>query len=114
MRTTGSWPRPADLKQRSRFQESPEMTERVEYDLSEIAGLENQQIQKMSHEELEGVVSATRSMVLNTRCPNRLSHFDQSTLKRLVYLARYCCQNQRARTPFSGNESHACLNTQKK
>ena len=114
MRTTGSWAQQAELKRRSRFQVNPEMTERVEYDLSEIAGLENQQIQKMSHQELAGVVNATRSMVLNTRCPNRLSHFDQSTLKRLVYLARYCCQNQRARTPFSGNESHACLNTQKK
>ena len=45
MRTTGNWPQPADLKQRSRFQENSEMTERVEYDLSEIAGLENQQIQ---------------------------------------------------------------------
>ncbi|QDV17659.1 hypothetical protein Pan153_23120 [Gimesia panareensis] len=115
MRTTGSWPSSASSNRIHRFQEPQKVgVAEAEYNLSDIAELNNQQIQRMTHQELEGVIDAARPMVLNERCPNRLSHFDQTTLKRLVYLARYCCQNQRARTQFSGNDNYACIDPQKK
>jgi len=105
MRTTGSWPQAARSASRDYFQERQDLTVAVAADhLADIADLKNQEIQQMSHEELVGVVDAARPLFLNERCPNRLSHFDQATLERLAYLARFCCQNRRARTQFSGNE----------
>lgn len=104
MRTTGSWLQPARSASQGRFHDGQDAKATATYYPTEIADLKNQEIRQMSHEELVGVVSAARPLFLNERCPNRLSHFDQATLERLAYLARFCCQNRRARTQFSGNE----------
>lgn len=113
MRTTGSWPRPVRATRKGRVTDLQSTTETEdEYDLTFIADLNNQQIHRMTHQELLGVINAARPMFLNERCSNRLTYLDQATLERLAFLARYCCQNQRARTLNSGNECHARTVTQ--
>lgn len=115
MRTTGSWPRPGKTVWKDRFQSrSLSSDSESAYDLTGIADLNDRQIHRMTHEELERVVHATRSLFLNEHCSNRLSHFDQATLERLAFLARFCCQNQRARTQNSGNDRDARYFSQEK
>ncbi|QDT41525.1 hypothetical protein Pan241w_15880 [Gimesia alba] len=79
-----------------------------------IADLANEQIRQMAKEELVRVIKAANPSVLNADCRQRLHLFDQVTLQRLAFLARYCCQNHISRTQISGKGRHARFNSKKK
>tara|TARA_R110001592_G_scaffold165883_1_gene400485 strand:+ start:82470 stop:82787 length:318 start_codon:yes stop_codon:yes gene_type:complete len=62
-----------------------------------IADLSNEQIQRMTDEEMQRVIKASRLNFTDSGCIQRLAWFNRDTLRRLVYLARFSCQNERCR-----------------
>tara|TARA_R110002095_G_scaffold111981_1_gene97820 strand:- start:8082 stop:8360 length:279 start_codon:yes stop_codon:yes gene_type:complete len=89
-----------------------DQAEALDYTL--IADLSNEQVRRMTREELARVIQAAHPTVLSEDCRQRLLYFDRGTLERLAFLARYSCQNQISRTLHSGKGRHARFNTQKK
>jgi len=62
-----------------------------------IADLSNEQIQRMTDEEMQRVIKASRLNFMDPQCINHLAWLNRCTLRRLAYLARFSCQNQRNR-----------------
>lgn len=93
---------------RSRKKET-QLDEALDHSL--IADLSNKHIHQMKREELVRVILAAKLDFLDLGGWQRVSHFDQATLERLAYLARYCSQNQILRASKSRKHCHAYINT---
>lgn len=115
MQTTGSWSRPEKKQDCVRTQNESFWAAQVEaLDHTLIADLGNDQIRRMTREELERVIQAANPAFLNQSCQKRLPYLNRVALERLAFLARFCCRNQISRTLKSGKVSHARFNTQNK
>jgi len=55
-----------------------------------VAGLLDRQIHEMGREELIALLSRVPARFLERRVKRRLEHFDEVTLRRLLFLCRRC------------------------
>ena len=104
MQTTGSWVLRERVRDRARSEREAFQFDQVEaLDHAMIADLSNDQIRQMTSGELVRVIQAAPLDLMSEGCRQRLLYSDRLTQERLVFLARFCCQNQISRTVKSRN-----------
>jgi hypothetical protein len=93
--TTSARPSGSDVSAKHRPEFGDPFQSREEaLDWAVIAGLTNQQIGRMTREELVRVIRATHLPYLSQELVEHVQFCDRPTLEKMVYLARRCCRNR--------------------